>query len=125
LSQKLIPSEFFETFIVKKEVQTEDLITVFNSKSNSSSLLETQSTQNLKTGFDVLRKEFDMIIIDINSLREINKAKEWLYFTDRSISVFEFGNKLTDADKDGLAYIKNQPGYMGWILNKVKEKAVS
>jgi len=125
LSQKLIPSEFFETFIVKKEVQTEDLITVFNSKSNNSSLLETQSTQNLKTGFDVLKKEFDMIIIDINSLKEINKAKEWLYFTDRSIAVFEFGNKLTDDDKDGLAYIKNQPGYMGWILNKVKEKAVS
>lgn len=123
-SQKLIPSEFVETFIVKKETQTEDLITVFNSKSNSSSLLETQSTENLRHGFDVLKKEFDLIIIDINNLKEINKAKEWLLFADKSIAVFEYGGIITEDDKDGIDYVKTLPGFMGWILNKVKEKAV-
>jgi len=124
-SQKLIPSEFFETFIVKKEVQTEDLITVFNSKSGHSSLLESQSAQNLKIGFDVLRKEFDFIIIDINSLNEINKAKEWLHFTDRSIAVFQYGNAINDDDADSINYIKEHPGFMGWVLNKVKDKSVA
>jgi len=120
-SQKLIAAESFDTFIVKKEFHTEDLITVFNSQSNNSSLLEFQSSQNLKMGFDVLRKEFDFIVIDINSLKEMNKAKEWLYFTDRSIAVYEYGNPIKDLDKEGIAYIKKQPGFMGWILNKVKE----
>jgi len=122
-SQKLIPSQFFETFIVKKEFHTEDLITVFNSQSTNSSLLETQSASNLNIGFEALKKEFDLIVIDVNSLKEVNKAKEWLYFTDRSIAVFEFGNTIQDSDKEGITYIKNTPGFMGWILNKVKETA--
>ena len=121
VSQKMIPSEFFETFIVKKEIQTEDLITVFNSKAHNSSLLETQSAQNLKIGFDVLRKEFDFIVIDVNSLVESNKAKEWLSFTDKSVAVFEYGEEINDSDKASIAYIRNQPGFVGWILNKVKE----
>lgn len=121
-SQKLIPSEFFDTFIVKKEIQTEDLITVFNNKSQNTSLLETQSAQTLKSGFDVLRQEFDFILIDINSLTEINKAKEWLYFTDRSLAIFEYGHVIKDEDNDYITYIKGQPGFMGWVLNKVKDK---
>jgi len=120
VSQKLIPSEFFETFLVKKEIQTEDLITVFNSKANNSSLLETQSAQNLTIGFNVLKKEFDFIVIDVNSLVEINKAKEWLSFTDKSIAVFEYGSEIHEGDKASIAYIKNHPGFMGWVLNKVK-----
>jgi len=125
ISQKLIPSEFFETFLVKKEIQTEDLITVFNSRANNSSLLETQSAQNLNIGFNVLRKEFDFIVIDVNSLAEMNKAKEWLSFTDKSIAVFEYGSEVHESDKAYIAYIKNHPGFIGWVLNKVKEKAVS
>jgi succinoglycan biosynthesis transport protein ExoP len=125
ISQKLIPSEFFETFLVKKEIQTEDLITVFNSKAHNSSLLETQSAQNLTIGFNVLKKEFDFIVIDVNSLVEINKAKEWLSFTDKSIAVFEYGSEIHESDKTLIAYIKNHPGFVGWVLNKVKEKAVS
>lgn len=125
VSQKLIPSEFFETFLVKKEIQTEDLITVFNNKAHNSSLLETQSAHNLKIGFDVLRKEFDLIVIDINSLVEINKAKEWLSFTDRSIAIFEYGDVIKEEHKSSIKYIKDHPGFMGWVLNKVREKAIS
>lgn len=121
-SMKLIPSEFVETFIVKKEVQTEDLITVFNSKFNESSLLETQNTQNLKIGFDILKTEFDFILIDINSLKEVSRAKEWLYFTDRSIAIFEYGKTIDSEDKEAIEYIRKVPGFMGWVLNKVKDK---
>jgi succinoglycan biosynthesis transport protein ExoP len=119
-SQKLIPSEFMDTFIVKKEIQTEDLITVFNSKLYNNSLLETQSAKNLKIGFDLLRKEFDLIFIDITSMKEFNKAKEWLSFTDKSIAVLEYGKVITDEEKEVVNYLKNLNGFTGWILNKVK-----
>lgn len=123
LSQKLIPSEFFETFLVKKEIQTEDLITVLNSKSTNTSLLETQSTEKLKNGFNVLKNEFDLILVDMNSLKEFNKAKEWLYFTDKSIAVFAYGNTINEGDRSALDYLKKQPGFMGWVMNKVKDKS--
>lgn len=120
ISQKLIPSELSETFMVKKEMQTEDLITVFNNKSNNSSLLETQNAQALKNGFDVLREEFDFILIDINNLKEVNKAKEWLFFTDRVIGVFQYGNVISDEDKEAIKSVQEHSGFMGWVLNKVK-----
>lgn len=122
LSPQLIPSQFADTFSVKNDVQAENLITVYNSKGHNSSLLETQSVKNLNTGFDVLKNEFDFIVIDINSMKEVNKAKEWLSFTDRSIAIFGYGNTITDGDRESVNYLQNQPGFMGWILNKVKEK---
>ena len=71
-------------------------------------------------GFEVLRREFELIIIDVNSLHEINIAKEWLLFTEKNIAVFEAGKALTEADKDLLVYLKEQPGFIGWVLNKIK-----
>ncbi|WP_158795381.1 Wzz/FepE/Etk N-terminal domain-containing protein [Pedobacter sp. L105] len=110
----------FETFLIKREIHTEDLVTVLNKSNENSSLLEIQSSRNLKMGFEVLRREFELIIVDINSLQEINVAKEWFLFTEKNIAVFEVGKELSETDKDLLVYLKEQPGFMGWVLNKIK-----
>jgi hypothetical protein len=120
ISKKELPAQFFENFLVKREIEREDYITVLNTKSNSGSLLEIQSEKSLKAGFEVLKKEFDIIIIDISSMGNSNKAKEWLLFTDKNLSVFEAGKTLSDNDKDFVTFMKNQKGFMGWVLNKVK-----
>ncbi|MDR6782495.1 succinoglycan biosynthesis transport protein ExoP [Pedobacter africanus] len=119
-SKELTLSQDFEAFLVKREIQTEDLITVMNKSTNHSSLLEMQNAASLKAGFEVLRNEFDVIIIDVNTLSDINMAKEWLLFTENNIAVFEAGNRLTDHDKELVDYIRNQPGFLGWVINKVK-----
>jgi len=114
------PSQNFETFLVKREIQVDDLITRLNKTDEHKSLLEIQSEKNLKSGFDVLKKQFDIIIIDINSLSNINVAKEWLSFTEKSLAVFESGKSLSDTDKDLILNLKNQFGFMGFVINKVK-----
>lgn len=119
-SKGLIKSQNFESFIVKKEIVTEDLITILNKKEDNTSLLEIQSEKSLKGGFDVLKKEFDLVIIDINSLQNINVAKEWLSFTEKSIAIFESGKSITDKEKELVNFIKKQAGFMGWVLNKIK-----
>src|SRR5690606_21257202 len=68
----------FEAFLVKKEIKTEDRITVLNRNPNHTSLLEVKDADSLEVAFDVLKKEFDIIIIDINNLRDINQVKEWM-----------------------------------------------
>ena len=120
-NQKLIPDQFFETFIVKKQIQTEDLITVLNNKSDKTSLFEIQDKDNLKSGFSILKDQFDVIIIDITSLEHINRAKEWLLFTDKNIAVFEAGRTLDEKTAENLDYIINHPGFIGWVLNKQVE----
>lgn len=119
-TKELAIRDNFETFLIKRVIHTDDLITVLNKNDNNTSLLEIQSSKNLKSGFEVLRKEFDLIIIDINSLLDINIAKEWLLFTEKNLAVFEVGKALSDTDKELLVYLKEQPGFMGWVLNKIK-----
>ncbi|WP_231490815.1 lipopolysaccharide biosynthesis protein [Pedobacter sp. Leaf170] len=119
-SKALAVSQNFQTFLIKKEIQTEDLITIMNKNTSGNSLLEMQSIKNLHAGFDVLRNQFDMIIIDVNSLRDINIAKEWLLFTEKNIAVFEYGKELSDNDKELVDYIKKTPGFLGWVLNKMQ-----
>ncbi|MDB5118224.1 MAG: lipopolysaccharide biosynthesis protein [Mucilaginibacter sp.] len=117
-SKELVTNQNFETFLVKKEIQTEDLITILSKNMVQTSLLESQSIKSLQVGFDVLRNEFDIIIIDINSLHNMNITKEWLLFTEKNIAVFESGNSLSDNDTEFVNYIKNKPDFLGWVLNK-------
>lgn len=116
--KSLTTRQNFETFLMKKEFHTEDLITIMNKNTARNSLLETQSIKNLKAGFDVLREEFDMIILDVNNLHDINLAKEWLLFTEKNIAVFEYGASMKDTDREFTDYIKKLPGFLGWVLNK-------
>ncbi|GAA4202081.1 hypothetical protein GCM10022289_16330 [Pedobacter jeongneungensis] len=115
----LISNLSFQSFLIKKEFHTEDLITVMNKSVERNSLLEIQNVGNLKDGFEVLKKEFDYVIIDVNSLREVNISKEWLLFTERNIALFEYGGKIGEADRPLIRYIREQPGFMGWVFNKV------
>lgn len=110
----------FEKFLVKKEIKVEDLITVLNRNPDNTSILELRDSGNLIAGFDVLRSTFDIIIIDINSLQDINRAKEWLMFTDCSLAVFKSGSSLSEVDREQLKYLNQYPGFMGWVLNKVR-----
>jgi hypothetical protein len=75
--------------------------------------------------FEILKKEFDLIIIDICSMGNSNKAKEWLLFTDKNLSVFESGKSLTEDDKEFVSFMKSHEGFMGWVLNKVKNNGES
>lgn len=123
--KELPPSQHFEHFLAKREIQKEDYITVLNAKSNNGSLLEIQNEKALKAGFDILKREFDLIIIDITSMGNTNKAKEWLLFTDKNLSVFEAGKSLTEDDKEFVSYMKSHEGFMGWVLNKVRNGELS
>ena len=119
-SKALATNQNFQTFLIKKEIHTEDLFTIMNKSTARDSLLEIQSIKSLKAGFDILREEFDVIIVDVNSLHDINLAKEWLLFTEKNIAVFEAGKTIQDVDKEFVDYIKKLPGFLGWVLNKVQ-----
>ncbi|WP_316796925.1 lipopolysaccharide biosynthesis protein [Pedobacter agri] len=118
-TKELSTTQNFQTFLQKKEFHTDDLITVMNKSSERNSLLEVQNVKSLKNGFELLKKEFDIVIIDVNSLNDVNISKEWLMFTDKNIAVFESGTTLQDVDGKYINYIKKQPEFLGWILNKI------
>lgn len=113
-------TQVFESFLVKKEIQIEDRITILNRKNSNSSLLELKDGNSLVAGFNILKETFDVIIVDINSAQDLHNVKEWLMFTDKSIAVFGAGNKITEGDMGFVKYLSTQKGFLGWVLNKVK-----
>ncbi len=117
-SKELSTSQNFQNFLIKKEVHVDDLITIMNKNTEKDSLLEIQNVKNLRAGFEVLRKEFDLIIIDINSLSDMNITKEWLLFTEQTICVYESGRSLTEDDKKYIEFLTANKGFIGWVLNK-------
>ena len=114
------PPQEFESFLVKKEIQVEDRITILNRNPENSSLLELRGNANIAAGFEILRNTFDIIIIDLNSAKEIHKLKEWLMYCDNNIAVFESGDKFSETGLAFTKFLSMHPGFMGWVLNKVK-----
>jgi succinoglycan biosynthesis transport protein ExoP len=119
-SEDHVEADAFETFLVKKEIKAEDLITVLNRNPNNNSILELKHANNLIAGFDVLKETFDIILIDVDNLRNVNKAKEWLMFADKTIGVFKWGTSIQDHDKEFLSYLTKFEGFSGWVFNQVK-----
>jgi succinoglycan biosynthesis transport protein ExoP len=117
-SKAVSTSQNFQKFLIKKEIHVEDLITFMSKSTEKESLLEIQNVKNLKAGFEVLKREFDMIIVDIGSLEDMNITKEWLLFAEKTICVYESGKVLGDVDRESVDYIKQHKGFAGWMLNK-------
>lgn len=112
------PQEF-ERFLIEREIQAEDLITNLQRNVENTSILEVQDRDQLIAGFNLLREKFDLILIDIGSFSNINHVKEWLMFSEVSVAVFESGRTMPRQNKEYLALLGGQPGFKGWVLNKV------
>mgnify|MGYP003939731133 CR=1 FL=1 len=109
----------FETFLIERKIQTEDLITNLRRNERHGSILERQDNENLMAGFKLLKEKFDVIIVDVGSFTSVNYVKEWLMFSDISLAVFEVGRTLNASLHGYVEYLKQYPGFKGWVLNKV------
>src|SRR5690606_4662831 len=119
-TKELGSNQFFDSFIVKREIHPEEFITKLTTNSKSDSLLEIYNQDVLKKGFEELKKEFDVIIVDAQSLQKLHRAKEWLMFTDKSIAIYPAGESVGNYEKDLISYMNRQEGFLGWVLNKAK-----
>lgn len=108
----------FDSFLDDRKIESEGGVTILNKADSAGSLLEMRSATELHSAFLVLREEFDLIIIDSDSMSNTNRAKEWLLFADRTLAVYPFNEKLTAESKELLETTKELPGFAGWILNK-------
>jgi len=122
--KKIDSTQMFDSFIVKRELHAEEFITKLITNNKNESLLEVYNEDVLKNGFEELKKEFDVIIIDVQSLQKLHRAKEWLMFTDKSLAIYPAGESVGTYEKELISYINKQDGFMGWVLNKAKMEDV-
>ena len=96
-------------------------IIVMGNHGGDKSLLEICDENLIHTRLNNLKKQFDIILVETPSLNSLNKAKEWILFTDKTLSVFEANQSLNEVKKQHINYFSSINGqFIGWILNKVK-----
>ena len=95
-------------------------IMVMGNKGGDKSLLEVIDEDTIQERMAALKSKFDIILIEAPALSALNKAKEWILFSDKTIGVFEANQTLTTEKKQHLNYLNSINGqFIGWILNKV------
>jgi uncharacterized protein involved in exopolysaccharide biosynthesis/Mrp family chromosome partitioning ATPase len=98
-----------------------DKLVVLGNEGGDASILEVNTEAAIRHKLQLLKNEFDVIIIETPSLDTHNKAKEWIDFTDKISPVFTAGKSIKAAEKEMIEYLNAIGTKMcGWVLNKVK-----
>jgi len=97
-------------------------IDVLSNRGGDVSILELASYEQIKAKLEWAKGFYDLIIIETAALDDTNQAKEWLMFSQDSVSVFEAGKVITETNRAFLSYLKDTGNFRGWIFNKVPNK---
>ena len=115
---------YLEDFLINDNLTVQSpgnsLISVLGTTGGEQSLLEKSSENIIRSKIGLLKKNFDMVIIETEPLSLMNKAKEWIQFADNVIAVFEANQTIDQNKKIYISYLKTLgPKFIGMIMNKV------
>jgi uncharacterized protein involved in exopolysaccharide biosynthesis/Mrp family chromosome partitioning ATPase len=97
-------------------------IDILGNHAGDNSLLELVSEQHLREKFSALRNDYDVILIETCSLQQLSKAKEWVLFADKVVTVFESGQSIHDANQPDIEYLRGLNGrFAGMVINKIPD----
>jgi uncharacterized protein involved in exopolysaccharide biosynthesis len=114
---------YFEDFLSSKSSisyeRAENEIVVMGNRGGDTSLLEISNSENIESKLTKLKESFDIIIIESEGLTSFNKSKEWIFFSEKILTVFESGRKFTVSSKHSVDYLTGVKGkFIGWVFNR-------
>ena len=121
----LQPDLYIEDFLLSKQnvrdiYELDKKFVVMGNKGEDVSLLEISNHATIQSKLQSLREQFDIILIEIPSLAQFNKAREWVSFSDKVVPVFAAGQNITKGKKKEIDYLSSlQNRLVGWVMNKV------
>jgi len=124
LTLDAIEKVYLEDFLAAENLDVQspesNLISVLGNGGGEQSLLEISTENNIRSKINLLKKNFDVIIIETEPLSLMNKAKEWIQFADKVIAVFEANQSIGQNEKLYISYLKTLgEKFIGLIMNKV------
>lgn len=121
---KLNPdSTLFENFVKSNNLPeaTPGQITILGAKTGDISVLELADEKVIGERLQALKARFDIILIETDSLRAMNRAKEWVSFSDLVVSVFSAGRSIGSDDQSKIQYLDSLNGkFAGWVLTNTE-----
>ncbi|WP_031527345.1 AAA family ATPase [Dyadobacter crusticola] len=118
-------SRYLEDYLTKGDTVTaaaNGSISILANKGGDVSLLELADEARIKEALATLKTQYDTILVDAGSLVSMNKAKEWITFSDAVVAVFESGHSISYEDRSKIEYLKGLNGKMaGWVLTGAQD----
>ncbi|MDQ6479907.1 lipopolysaccharide biosynthesis protein [Dyadobacter sp. LHD-138] len=114
----------FETYIAKQNLPeaVSGQISILGNRGGDISLLELADEKQLSASIQVLKTRFDIILIETDSLAAMNKAKEWITYSDRLVAVFAAGHAISEEDQSKIQYLDNLgEKFSGWVLTNTED----
>jgi succinoglycan biosynthesis transport protein ExoP len=126
VNPKIFIEDYLSGVVYEKSLYTHQKVVVAGNRGSEVSPLQSETEQDLRTKFDQLKAYYDVIIIETAALSNLNKAKEWIAYADKILTVFKAGKSLKENDKLNIEYLKKQPDkFIGWVLNEVSKQQVA
>lgn len=121
---KLNPdSTLFENFVKSNNLPEAipGQISILGAKAGETSLLELADERLIGERLQALKTRFDIILVETGSLRAMNRAKEWVAFSDLVVSVFAAGRSIGSEDQSKIQYLNGLNGkFAGWVLTNTE-----
>ncbi|MGV3599952.1 MAG: exopolysaccharide transport family protein [Dyadobacter fermentans] len=113
----------FESFVKSNALPeaTPGQISILGARSGDISVLELADEKTIGERLQALKTRFDIILIETDSLRAMNRAKEWVSFADLVVSVFAAGRSIGSEDQSKIQYLDSLNGkFAGWVLTNTE-----
>jgi len=113
----------FESFVKSNNLPeaTPGQITILGAKTGDISVLELADEKVIGERLQALKTRFDIILIETDSLRAMNRAKEWVTFSDLVVAVFAAGRSIGSEDQSKIQYLDGLNGkFAGWVLTNTE-----
>jgi predicted ATP-grasp superfamily ATP-dependent carboligase len=94
----------------------------FTNKGMDISLFEIADEKTIVETLAILKKEFDVILIETAALDTLSQAKEWIKVSDKVVVIFDSNKARGAAENQLIDYLKTQGSkFLGWVMNRVTE----
>jgi succinoglycan biosynthesis transport protein ExoP len=117
------PAYYLEDYLSGKITATNfatgNAVDIIGTYGTDVSLIELSDEKNITEKLAALNAHYDIVLIEIPALENLNKAKEWIAFGDKVVSVFQAHQTITPVTQQFVNYfISLQPKFIGWVLTK-------
>jgi succinoglycan biosynthesis transport protein ExoP len=103
-------------------VSGKDGISILGKKGGDTSVNEIASEDQVRYLLARLKNDFDVVIVEADSMVSMNKAKEWASFADAVVSVVAVGKTIKSEDKNKIDYFKSLGAkFTGWVLSGTRD----
>ncbi|MBE9463134.1 GumC family protein [Dyadobacter subterraneus] len=100
----------------------EDDISIVGNRGQDTSLNEIAPANQVREVLEQLKSNFDIILVEADSLVAMNKAKEWISYADVTVGAFASGKTIKPEDRSKIDYFKSlENKFSGWVLTGTRD----